>query len=66
MRLVNLAHGDFIVLAAYLILALADGAFLPVWVALLIALPFMFALGWGLQRLILNRTLGADLLCRCW
>jgi branched-chain amino acid transport system permease protein len=62
MRLVNLAHGDFIVLAAYLILALATALFVPVWVALLIALPFMFALGWGLQRLVLNRTLGADLL----
>lgn len=62
MRLVNLAHGDFIVLAAYLILALATALVFPVWAALLIALPFMFAIGWGLQRLILNRTLGADLL----
>ena len=25
-------------------------------------MPFMFALGWGLQRLVLNRTLGDDLL----
>jgi branched-chain amino acid transport system permease protein len=31
-------------------------------VALVIALPFMFALGWALQRLILNRTLENDLL----
>ena len=57
MRLVNLAHGDFIVLAAYLLLALTTNLFLPAWVAILIAMPFMFALGWGLQRLILNRTL---------
>ena len=62
MRLVNLAHGDFIVLAAYLILALATAIALPVWVSLLIAFPFMFALGWGLQRLVLNRTLKNDLL----
>jgi branched-chain amino acid transport system permease protein len=62
MRLVNLAHGDFIVLAAYLILAIASALALPAWVALLIALPFMFALGWGLQRLILNRTLKNDIL----
>ena len=62
MRLVNLAHGDFIVLGAYLLLALSTGLFLPLWVAILIALPFMFALGWGLQLLILNRTLKNDLL----
>lgn len=62
MRLVNLAHGDFIVLAAYLLLALMTSAFLPAWVAILVAIPFMFALGWGLQRLILNRTLKNDLL----
>ncbi|MBN8997061.1 MAG: branched-chain amino acid ABC transporter permease [Rhizobiales bacterium] len=62
MRLVNLAHGDFIVLAAYLMLACVTALALPAWVALLIAMPFMFALGWALQRLILNRTLKNDLL----
>lgn len=62
MRLVNLAHGDLIVLAAYLLLALMTNLFLPAWVAILIAMPFMFALGWALQRLILNRTLKNDLL----
>jgi branched-chain amino acid transport system permease protein len=62
MRLVNLAHGDFIVLAAFVILALATSIGLPLPFALLIAFPFMFALGWGLQRLILNRTLNGDLL----
>jgi branched-chain amino acid transport system permease protein len=62
MRMVNLAHGDFIVLAAYLMLAVVTAVALPAWVALLIAIPFMFALGWALQRLILNRTLKNDLL----
>jgi branched-chain amino acid transport system permease protein len=62
MRLVNLAHGDFIVLAAFVILGLATAIGLPAPVALVIALPFMFALGWALQRLILNRTLENDLL----
>jgi branched-chain amino acid transport system permease protein len=62
MRLVNLAHGDFIVLGAFVILALATSIGLPLPFALLIAFPFMFALGWGLQRLILNRTLSGDLL----
>lgn len=62
MRLVNLAHGDIIVLGAYLILGLATALALPAWVALIIALPFMFALGWALQRLILDRARNDDVL----
>ena len=62
MRLVNLAHGDFIVLGAYLILALASSLFIPPIFALLIAMPFLFAIGWGLQRVMLNRTIAENLL----
>jgi len=62
MRLVNLAHGDFIVLGAFVMLGLGTVVGVPAPVALMIALPFMFALGWGLQRLVLNRTLENDLL----
>lgn len=62
MRLVNLAHGDFIVMGAFILLALSTSIGLPLPYALLIAMPFMFALGWGLQRFILNRTLKGDLL----
>jgi branched-chain amino acid transport system permease protein len=62
MRLVNLAHGDFIVLAAYMLLALASGLGLPLPYALLIAAPFLFALGYGLQRLLFERVLGDDIL----
>lgn len=62
MRLVNLAHGDFIVLAAFVLLAAATALGISVPLALLIALPFVFAFGWGLQKAVLNRTLGSDLL----
>lgn len=62
MRLVNLAHGDFIVLAAYVILALASAFVIPPFFAMLIALPFLFALGWAIQRVILNRTVEENLL----
>jgi branched-chain amino acid transport system permease protein len=62
MRLVNLAHGDFIVLAAFVLLAAATALGISVPLALLVALPFLFALGWGLQKAVLNRTLGQDLL----
>jgi branched-chain amino acid transport system permease protein len=62
MRLVNLAHGDFIVMGAFILLALSTALGIPLPFALLIAMPFMFAFGWGLQRVILNRTLKGDLL----
>jgi branched-chain amino acid transport system permease protein len=62
MRLVNLAHGDLIVLAAFLVLALVLYLGLPLLVAVLIALPVMFAVGYVLQGVILNRAIGADIL----
>ena len=62
MRLVNLAHGDLIVLAAFLILGLATGLGLNPFLAALVAIPIMFGLGWLLQAQLLNRTLGPDIL----
>jgi branched-chain amino acid transport system permease protein len=62
MRLVNLAHGDLIVLAAYLVLALVGSLGLNPFIAALIAAPMMFGFGWALQRLVLNRVLGPDIL----
>ena len=62
MRLVNLAHGDLIVLAAFLILLLVSALGLNPFVAAVVALPIMFALGWALQYVVLNRTLGDDIL----
>jgi len=62
MRLVNLAHGDLIVLAAFLILVLVTALGLNPFIAALVAMPVMFAIGWALQFFLLNRTLGADIL----
>ncbi len=62
MRLVNIAHGDFIVLAAYMALVAADALGLNPIAAAVIVAPAMAALGYVLQRLLLNRTLGDDLL----
>ena len=62
MRLVNLAHGDFIVLAAYAILLVASRLGLDPFAAALIALPILFVIGFALQHVLLNRTLGRDLL----
>ncbi|MGD9925700.1 MAG: branched-chain amino acid ABC transporter permease [Pseudorhodoplanes sp.] len=62
MRLVNLAHGDLIVLAAFTILAFSAWLGIGPFAALLFAIPLMFAAGFALQHLLLNRTLGRDLL----
>lgn len=62
MRLVNIAHGDLIVLAAYLGLTIAVGLGIHPLLALAIVVPVMAALGYGLQRGILNRTMGDDIL----
>lgn len=61
MRLVNLAHGDLIVLGAFLTLALSALG-VPLVVALAIVLPLMFAAGYALQSLLLNRALGRNIL----
>lgn len=62
MRLVNIAHGDLIVLAAYLGLAVVSLLGLHPLAALLIVVPAMALFGYVLQRVVLNRTLGDDLL----
>ena len=45
MRLVNIAHGDLIVLAAYLALVAVDVTGIHPLVALVIVVPLMFAVG---------------------
>jgi branched-chain amino acid transport system permease protein len=62
MRLVNIAHGDLIVLAAYLALVVTATLGLDPLTSLVIVVPAMAAIGYALQRLVLNRTLGDDLL----
>jgi branched-chain amino acid transport system permease protein len=62
MRLVNLAHGDLIVFAAFAILLITATLGLNPFLAALIAAPVMFATGWALQRFVLNRVLGRDIL----
>ena len=62
MRLVNIAHGDLIVLAAYLALVTTQTLGISPLASLLIVAPAMGVIGYALQRFVLNRTLGDDLL----
>ncbi|MYH59540.1 MAG: branched-chain amino acid ABC transporter permease, partial [Boseongicola sp. SB0675_bin_26] len=62
MRLVNIAHGDLIVLAAYIGLSTTMILGVHPFVALLIVMPVMAAIGYALQRGLLNHALGDDIL----
>jgi len=62
MRLVNIAHGDLIVLAAYLALVTTQTLGVNPLVSLVIVVPLMALIGYALQWFVLNRTLGDDLL----
>jgi branched-chain amino acid transport system permease protein len=62
MRLVNIAHGDLVVLAAYLALVVTQSLGVDPLASLLLVAPAMALIGYGLQRFLLNHTLGDDLL----
>ena len=62
MRLVNIAHGDLIVLASFLGLAVVQGIGLHPLVSLVLVIPVMLGLGYALQRGLLNLALGRDIL----
>jgi branched-chain amino acid transport system permease protein len=62
MRLVNIAHGDLIVLSAYVALVVTQATGLDPFASLVIVLPVMFLLGYALQRGLLNQTLSGGLL----
>ena len=62
MRLVNIAHGDLIVLAAYVALMVTQTLGIDPLTSLLLVTPIMAVIGYALQRGLLNRTLGDDLL----
>ena len=62
MRLINIAHGDLIVLSAFIALIITDRLGVHPLVSLVLVVPLMALLGYGLQRGIFNRTLGSDIL----
>jgi branched-chain amino acid transport system permease protein len=62
MRQVNLAHGDIIILAAYLSLTASLILGMDPLLSALIVVPLMFVVGFLMQRGILNRTLGKGIM----
>ncbi len=53
MRLVNLAHGDLLIIAAYIAAMLTQFVGLPPFATLIVVIPVMFAIGYALQRYVL-------------
>lgn len=62
MRLVNIAHGDLIVLAAYVALLVTESTGVGPLTSLVLVVPIMMLIGYALQRGLLNFTLGPDIL----
>jgi len=61
MRMINIAHGDFIVVGAYLTSLTMQLAGMQPLASLIVVVPAMFILGWLLQRLLLNRVVGGGM-----
>ena len=62
MRIVNLAHGDLSILAAFLAVVVVEALGWNPFVALILVVPVMVLLGYALQMLVLNRLLGRGVL----
>jgi branched-chain amino acid transport system permease protein len=62
MRLVNIAHGDLVVLAAYIALVVLQMTGLHPLASAILVMPIMALVGYCLQRFLLNPTIGKDLL----
>ncbi len=56
MRLINLAHGDLVVLASYIAYGLLAYLGLDPVIGLVVSIPFMFVLGFLIQRYLLGKS----------
>mgnify|MGYP001551712451 FL=1 len=59
MRIVNLAHGDFAILAAFLAILFVTETAIPVGVVVIATVPMFALLGYFLQRTLFQRSLNA-------
>jgi len=58
MKMINIAHGDLIVLGAYLCSSVMQALGAGPLTSMIVVVPAMFGIGWLLQRLLLNRVVG--------
>jgi branched-chain amino acid transport system permease protein len=60
MRLVNTAHGDFVLLAAFAGFVVTDTLHVNPFVAMALVVPLTFGVGYVIQRGVLNYTISKD------
>ncbi len=60
MKIVNLAHGDLVILLALIGISLTAAFKIAPAFIILLLVPIGAAIGWALQRGVLNRVLGTD------
>src|SRR5450631_2814541 len=62
MGIINIAHGSFAILAAFGLFVLADRFGVSPFLGLVVVVPVMAAVGWALQRAVLERSARAGIL----
>jgi branched-chain amino acid transport system permease protein len=62
MKQINIAHGDFIVLGAYVALGIGAATGLHPFLVIPLAMIVFGIFGYALQRTVLNRVIGGDIL----
>lgn len=62
MRLVNIAHGDLVVLLALIGISASVAFSIGPLPLVFVLVPLAALIGWGLQKLVLNKVVGADAL----
>jgi branched-chain amino acid transport system permease protein len=60
-KLVNLAHGDLMILSSYLSFVMISWLGINPFLSLLVVAPVMFLVGFLIQRFLLNRVLGKEM-----
>jgi branched-chain amino acid transport system permease protein len=58
----NLAQGAMTMLGAYVVLAFANNARAPIWLAIVLAIVTMFAVGMAIERVALRRLAGRPII----
>jgi branched-chain amino acid transport system permease protein len=58
MRLINLAHGDFVILGSYIAYALVTFLGMDPIVSLIVCIPVMFELGFLVQKYLMGKAFG--------
>lgn len=57
-KVINFAHGELLLVGAYLVFAFRSGTPLPFYVAVVLATLAMAAVGWTVERALLRRMVG--------